>query len=40
MFVVSSSREMKRFVVALTLVGSVGLVTLTAQRILTNPADP
>ena len=30
---------MKRLVVALTLVGSVGLVTLAAQRILTNPAE-
>jgi transcriptional regulator of nitric oxide reductase len=31
---------MKRFVVALTLVGSVSFVTLAAQRILTNPAEP
>jgi transcriptional regulator of nitric oxide reductase len=31
---------MKRFVVVLTLLASVGLVTLAAQRILTNPADP
>jgi transcriptional regulator of nitric oxide reductase len=31
--------RMKRIVVALALLGSVGIVTLAAQRIFTNPAD-
>jgi transcriptional regulator of nitric oxide reductase len=31
---------MKRLVIALALVASAGLVTLAAQRILTNPAEP
>jgi hypothetical protein len=31
---------MKRLVVVLTLVGSVGLVTVAAQRIITNSAEP
>ena len=31
---------MKRMVVVLTLVGSVGIVTLVAQRIVTNDAQP
>lgn len=32
--------RMQRIVVAFALVGSVGLVALAAQRIVTNPADP
>jgi transcriptional regulator of nitric oxide reductase len=34
------ARRMMRFAVALALVGSVGLITLAAQRIVTNDAQP